>query len=83
MSGGLLVDTPDLVTSEFFEAVTPDDDAVLTGVRALYVGTEGTVVATNSNGADVSFVCAAGVTLLISPTKVKEATDADDIVALY
>ncbi len=80
--GGLAVDTG-LNASSFFEAVTPSDDTVLTGVRALYVGSMGTVVATNSNGVDVSFECPAGVTLQISPVKVKAATDADDIVALY
>lgn len=84
MSGGLLVDTPGLVASSYFVGLTPSDDTVLSGVRALYVGGAGTLVVSNSNGADVTFECVAGVTLQISPTKVKSTgTDATLIVALY
>ena len=83
MSGGLQVETPDLVTSAYFTAITPSDSTVLSDVRALYVGGAGTVVTKNSNGDSVSFECPAGVTLFISPTRVMAATDASLIVALY
>jgi hypothetical protein len=66
-----------------FTAVTPSDSTVLKGVRALYVGGAGTVIATNAQGADITFTVPAGATLLISPSKVKVASTATLIVALY
>ncbi len=83
MPGGLQVTTPDLVTSAFFEAITPSDDTVLENVRALVIGGAGDLVLTNSNGDDVTFTVVAGQTLVVSPAHVKAATTATVIVALY
>lgn len=69
--------------SASFAAVTPSDSTVLSGVRAIYVGGAGTIVVTPASGADVTFTVPAGGTLLISPTKVKAASTATGIVALY
>lgn len=72
-----------ITSSALFTSVTPSDSTVLTAVRALYVGGAGVVVATNSAGNDVSFTVVAGTTLVISPTKVKAASTATLIVALF
>lgn len=83
MHGGLQVATPDLITSSFFEAITPSDTTALENIRALVIGGAGNLVLTNSNGDDVTFAVVAGQTLLVSPAKVKAATTATTIVALY
>lgn len=66
-----------------FAAITPSDSTVLVGVRALYITVAGTIVATPASGPDVTFSMAAGATLLISPTKIKAASTATGIIALY
>lgn len=63
-------------------AVTPSDSTVLAGVRSIYVGTGGTVVAT-VGGSDVTFANVPdGTTLPIKATKIKAASSASSIVAL-
>lgn len=63
-------------------AVTKSDTTVLTGVRGIYVGTGGDVVAT-VGGEDFTFKNVSdGTTLPIKATKIKAATTAADIVAL-
>jgi hypothetical protein len=63
-------------------AVSPSDSTVLSGVRALYVGGAGTVVAT-VGGVDLTFVAVpVGTQLQIKATKVKAATTATNIVWL-
>ena len=84
-TGGLQVATPLLDPYQFFAAVTPSDTTVLVGVRALYIGstTGGTdLVLTDQAGVDTTFTAVAGMVLKVSPTKVKAATTATDIVAL-
>jgi hypothetical protein len=67
-----------------FAAVTPSDSTTYVGIRAIYVGgTAGTIVATNAAGSDVTFNVGSGATLLISPSKIKAASTATGIVALY
>ena len=66
-----------------FAAITPSDSTVLAGIRALYVGGAGTVIATNALGVDVTFTVPAGATLIICPAKIKAASTATLIVALY
>lgn len=62
-------------------AVTPSDSTVLTGVRSIYVGGGGNVVAT-VGGADVTYTAVPdGTTLIIKATKIKLATTATNIVA--
>lgn len=62
--------------------VTPSDITTLSGVRALYIGGGGTVVAT-IGGSDFSFVgVVTGSILPVRATKVKAATTATNIVAL-
>lgn len=65
------------------QAVTPSDSTTLSGVRALYIGGGGTMVAT-VGGADLTFVgLVAGTVLPVRATKVKlTGTTATNIVAL-
>lgn len=67
---------------ESAETVTPSDSTVLTATKSLYIGTEGDLLVTMANGAEVAFKGVHGE-LKISVTKVKAATTATDIVALY
>lgn len=63
-------------------AVTKSDTTALAGVRALYVGGGGDILAT-VGGVDVTFVgVPTGTILPIQATKVKAATTATNIVAL-
>lgn len=64
-------------------AVTPSDSTVLSGVRAIYVGTGGNVAVT-VGGSDVTFVnVSAGLILPVRATKVLlTGTTASNIVAL-
>lgn len=66
-------------------AVTPNDSADLTVVtRGLWVGGAGTVVATMRGGGDVTFSgIPAGTLLPISVSRVKTASTATLIVALW
>ena len=65
-------------------AVTKSDDTVLVGVKGLWIGGTGNVVVEMSDGVDVTFTAvAAGELLPIRVNKVKAATTATNIVALY
>ena len=64
-------------------AVTPSDATVLTTSRALFVGSGGTLVVTML-GSDVTFTnVQSGAILPLQVQKVKAATTATGIVALY
>lgn len=66
--------------------ITASDSTVLSPVpRAFYVGGDGDIVATMAgDGADITFTgCVAGMILPIRATKIKAATSATNIVALY
>lgn len=70
--------------TEFF-VITPDDEADLDQVpRAVWVGTGGDLVVIGPEGTDpVTLANIADGTLLpISPTRITEATTADDLVGL-
>jgi S-formylglutathione hydrolase FrmB len=65
-------------------AVTKSDTTELASTAGLYVGGGGTLVVTMNDGNDVTFVGAlAGVIYPYQVTKVKAATTATSIVALY
>jgi hypothetical protein len=65
-------------------AVTPSDATELVGVRALWVGGAGTVVAIACNDtASVSLTVPAGTLLPIFARKVMAASTATNIVAFY
>lgn len=66
-----------------FRTITPSDSVVLPDyIRSVRVDGAGTVVATNNSDVDVTFTCAAGEVLSISPKKIKTASTATGIVAL-
>ena len=82
-SGGLQVATPEIDPASFWVAVTPSDSTVLYGVRGIFVGSAGDVVATDQDGTDATFTCVAGQLLPIMPSKIKSTgTTASGIVAL-
>lgn len=67
-------------------AVTPSDATVLTPTRALYVGTAGNIVVTMAgpDQNDVTFNnIPSGAILPVSVSKVKAATTALNIVAMF
>jgi hypothetical protein len=67
-----------------FVTLAESDSTVLTGIRWLYVGGAGNVVVTNEDDTDVTFTAVpAGTRLDISPKKLKVATTATLIVAVY
>ena len=67
-----------------FVLVAPNDSAELAVLpRYLIIGTAGTLVLTNADGADVSFPVQAGQTVVLRPTKVKTGTTATGIVAAW
>jgi hypothetical protein len=70
-------------TANFFKAITPSDTAVFDRCDAIYVGVAGTVVCTNTNGADVTFTAVAGGVIPVKATNVKAASTATGIIALY
>lgn len=81
----LAVTDPAIEPYSYFVAVTPSDTTVLTGVRALYIGSIGSgasLVVTDQGGEDATFTVAAGQIVAIAPSKVKAATTASGIVAL-
>ncbi|MFT4115419.1 spike base protein, RCAP_Rcc01079 family [Bradyrhizobium sp.] len=61
--------------------VTPSDSTVLSGVRALWVGTGGNLTLSFPSGDIVVKNVASGQLLPVRPSKVKAATTAADIVA--
>lgn len=66
------------------KTVTPSDSTILEITRGLFIGTTGTVVVTMADGYDATFVnLASGSVLPIQVSKVKVATTASDILALY
>jgi uncharacterized protein (UPF0261 family) len=69
----------------FAEAITPDDDDVITTSRALYIGGAGDVAVTMAGGGSVATFSAvpAGTILPIRVTKVMAATTATLILNLY
>ena len=75
----------DLNTAEDHVAVTASDSTVYNPpFRALYVGTGGTVVIESPLGVDVSYIgVPTGSILPVSGQKVKAATTAMNIVALF
>lgn len=65
-------------------AVTPSDSTEIRNTRALYIGTGGDVVVTMATGGDATFKnVPEGTILPVQVIKVKSATTASDIVALY
>jgi hypothetical protein len=67
-------------------AVTASDDTDLTGVRALYIGTAGTLVVRliDDPSTTVTFgAVTAGSLIPLQVTRVMAATGATNIVALY
>lgn len=64
-------------------AVTTSDSTVLTAVRALFVGTGGNLTLTFPSGDVVFKNVASGQLLPVRPSKVKAATTATDIVAIF
>lgn len=72
-----------LNSSRSAQAVTKSDSTTYAGMRAVYVGTAGDLTVT-IGGSDVAFKnVASGQLLPICPTKIKAATTAADIVALF
>ena len=71
--------------AEYAAAVTKSDSTVLKATRYLYVGTTGNLTVTMAgDGADVVLSnVPAGAILPIRVVKVKAATTASDIVALF
>lgn len=57
-----------------FAAAVPSDSTVLTGVRAVYCVTAGTIQVKNHLDVTVSIAMVAGQTIPISPAKVMAAT---------
>jgi len=66
------------------KAVTPSDSTVLEITRGLYIGTGGDVSVIMADGDDVTFLAVpTGSILPVQVSKVKAATAATDILALY
>lgn len=80
---GLLVETPSIDPSAFWEAITKSDATTYTGIRSIYVGGAGDVTAVDASGNAVLFAAVpAGTTLPIQPTMIKSTgTSATGIVA--
>lgn len=72
-------------TATQWAPVTKSDVTILPpGVRAIYVGGVGDVVALGQDGVSGTFtVATAGTVLPIQPTKIMDATTATLMVALY
>lgn len=67
-----------------FGSVTKSDSTVLTGVRAIYIGTGGDLVVDGAVATNITFKAVPSGTLLpIAVVKVRAATAASDIVAIY
>ena len=66
------------------KVVTPSDSTILEITRGLYIGSTGDVVVTMADGDNVTFSAVpTGVVLPIQVSKVKAATTATLILALY
>lgn len=66
-----------------YAAVTPSDTTELGPTLGLFVGAAGTVIVDGQNGAAVTFTVPAGVTLWGEFKRVRAASTATGIVALY
>lgn len=84
--------TTEIAPSQYCAAVTPSDSTLLTrtisGVtyapRSIYVGGGGDVVAEFADGSSVTFAgVGSGSVLPIRPVRVKAATTATSVVAIY
>lgn len=65
-------------------AVTPSDVTELAHTDAIYIGGDGSLVVTMDNGSDATFAgMVAGTGLELRVTKVKAASTATNILALY
>lgn len=65
-------------------AVTPSDTTLIGGCRALYIGGAGNLTLDFPDASNVVFTAVpVGTTLCVSPLRVKAATTATLIVALY
>lgn len=66
------------------KAVTKSDTTTIGGCRALYIGTAGDLTVDTAGQTDIAFVgVPAGTILPLAVLRVKAATTASDIVALY
>jgi hypothetical protein len=70
-------------TANFFKSITPSDTAAFDRCDAIYVGGAGTVICTNTLGADVTFTAVAGAVIPVKATNVKAASTATGLIALY
>ena len=72
------------VAAHVAKVVTPSDSTILEITRGLYIGSTGDVVVTMADGDNVTFSAVpTGVVLPIQVSKVKAATSASLILALY
>lgn len=66
------------------KTVTPSDSTIIEITRGLFIGTTGDLTVTMADDHDAVFVnIASGTILPIQVSKVKAATTASDILALY
>lgn len=65
------------------QSVTPSDATTYNGVRALRIGTAGTVVVVDEAGTSVTYTCADKEVLQFGAVKVMAASTATDIVAWF
>lgn len=69
-----------LYTAVGFFEITPDDDPLPERPRAIYVGTEGTLVVKGAGSSDPITLVAVVGEMNISPTHIMAASTANDIV---
>ena len=63
--------------------LTPDDDVDIPEVEAIYVGDPGDLVVLDNDGEQVTFTITVGdIILPISPKRIMESTDNNNIVGL-
>lgn len=64
--------------------ITPSDSTILEITRGIYVGVSGDIVVEMADGQQVTFVgVPAGIILPIQVSKVRAATSASSLLALY
>ncbi len=82
----LEVTIPSIQPAQFWEAVSPSDSTILTGVLGVYVGDVSggsALVMTDQDGNDATWTVVAGQFLPVSPSKIKSTgTSAASIVIL-
>lgn len=64
------------------QSITPSDVTEYSNIKALYVGTAGTLVLEDSEGLETTYLNVVGV-FPFSPTKIKAASTAVNIIAWY